>query len=98
MLLHGRVLGRLMTDVDSQTLVRHIGLSWSQQIRQTEEQVGRQHQGMDRPGVRQVPEGSGEQGKMENTNCKIICGAPTILAVKGLMMMMTAPKTLILDI
>ena len=31
--------------------------------RQTEEEVGRQHQAMDRPGVRQVPEGSGEQGK-----------------------------------
>ena len=55
--------------------------------RQTEEEVGRQHQGMDRPGVRQVPEGSGEQGKMEKTDCKIICGAPTTLAVKGLMMM-----------
>ena len=54
-----------------------------------EEEVGRQHQGMDRPGVRQVPEGSGEQGKMEKTGCKIICGAPTTLAVKGLMMMMT---------
>ena len=25
---------------------------------------------------------------MENTGCKIICGAPTTLAVKGLMMMM----------
>ena len=57
--------------------------------RQTEEEVGRQHQGMDRPGVRQVPKGSGEQGKMEKTGCKIICGAPTTLAVKGLMMMMT---------
>ena len=56
--------------------------------RQTEEEVGRQHQGMDRPGVRQVPEGSEEQGKMEKTGCKIICGAPTTLAVKGLMMMM----------
>ena len=31
--------------------------------RQTEEEVGRQHQGMDSPGVRQAPEGSGEQGK-----------------------------------
>ena len=31
--------------------------------RQTEEEVGRQHQGMDRPGARQVQEGSGEQGK-----------------------------------
>ena len=56
--------------------------------RRTKEEVGRQHQGMDRPGVRQVPEGSGEQGKMEQTGCKIICGAPTTLAVKGLMMMM----------
>ena len=33
--------------------------------RQTEEEVGRQHPGIDRPGVQQVPEGSGEQGKME---------------------------------
>ena len=31
--------------------------------RQTEEEVGRQHQGMDRPEVCQVPEGSGEQEK-----------------------------------
>ena len=56
--------------------------------RQTEEEVGRQHQGMDRPGVRQVPESSGEQWKMEKTGCKIICGAPTTNAVKELMMMM----------
>ena len=49
--------------------------------RQTEEEVGRQHQVMDRPGVRQVPEGSGEQGKMEETGCKIICGAPTTLVI-----------------
>ena len=35
--------------------------------RRTKEEVGRQHQGMDRPGVQQVPEGSGEQGKMEKT-------------------------------
>ena len=27
-------------------------------------------------------------GKMEETGCEIICGAPTTLAVKGLMMMM----------
>ena len=39
---------------------------------------------MDRPGVPQVPEGSGEQGKMEKTGCKIICGAPTTLMVKGI--------------
>ena len=41
----------------------------------------RQYQGMDRPGVRQVPEGSEEQGKMEKTGCEIICGAPRTLAV-----------------
>ena len=51
--------------------------------RQTEEEVGRQRQGMDKPGVRQVPEGSGEQRKMEETGCAIICGAQTTLAVKG---------------
>ena len=62
--------------------------------RQTEEEVERQHQGMDRPEVRQVPEGSGEQGKMEKTGCKIICGAPTTLAVKKLMMMMMLCKYL----
>ena len=60
--------------------------------RKTEEEVGRQHQGMDRPGVRQVPEGSKEQGKMERTGCEIICGAQTTLAVKGLMMMMMIKK------
>ena len=43
----------------------------------------RQHHETDRPGVRQVPEGTGEQGKMEETGCEIICGAPTTLAVKG---------------
>ena len=51
--------------------------------RQTEEELGRQHQGKDRPGVRQVPEGSGVQGKMDETGCEIICGAPTTLTVKG---------------
>ena len=54
-----------------------------QTTRQTEEEVGRQHQGMDRPGVHQVPEGSGEQGKVEETGCKVICRAPTTPAVKG---------------
>ena len=51
--------------------------------RQPEEEVGRQHQGMDRPEVRQVPEGSEEQGKIEETGCEIICRAPETLAVKG---------------
>ena len=51
--------------------------------RQTEEEVGRQHQGMNGPGVHRVPDSSGEQGKMEETSCEIICGAPTTVAVKG---------------
>ena len=49
--------------------------------KRTKEEVGRQHQGMDRPGVRQVPEGSGEQRKMKETGYEIIFGAPTTLAV-----------------
>ena len=44
-------------------------LAWhserGKKTRQTEEEVGRQHQGMDSPEVRQVPEGSGEQRQME---------------------------------
>ena len=51
--------------------------------RQREEEVGRQRQGMDRPRVHQVPEGNGEQGKMEEACCEIICGAPVALTVKG---------------
>ena len=56
--------------------------------KQTEEEVGRQQQRMDTPGVRQVPEGSGGQGKMEKTDCEIIFGEQTTLAIKRLMMMM----------
>ena len=51
--------------------------------KQTEEEVGKQHQGMDWPGVHQVPEDSGEQGKTEESGCEIICGVPTALVVKG---------------
>ena len=61
----------------------HLASEREKKTGQTEEAVGRQHQGMDRPGVRQVPEGSGEQAKMGETGCEIICGAPTTLAVKG---------------
>ena len=38
-----------------------------------------------RPWVCQVPAGSGEQGKMEEIGCEVICGAPTTLAVEGWM-------------
>ena len=52
--------------------------------RQTEKkkEVGKQHQGIDRPGGHQVPEGYGEQRKMEETGCEIIRGAPTAPDVK----------------
>ena len=46
--------------------------------------MGRQHQGMDRPGVRQVPEGSGEQGEMEEIGCEIICGPTNDPRGKGI--------------
>ena len=49
----------------------------------SEEEEGKQHQEMDRPGVRQFAESSGKQGKMEDTGGEIICGAPTTLSVKG---------------
>ena len=40
---------------------------------------------MDRPGVRQIPEGNWKQREMEGTGCETICGAPTALAVQGWM-------------
>ena len=73
-------------------LARH---SEREKTRQTEEEVRKQHQGMDRSGARQVPEGSGEQGKMEGKKkkkkkkqqqklvAKIFFCAPKTLAVKG---------------
>ena len=57
-------------------------------IRQTEEEVGRQHQGMDRPGVRQVPEGSGEQGKNGENWLQNHLWRPNDPRGLGLMMMM----------
>ena len=49
----------------------------------TKEEVGRQRQGMDRPGVCQVPGGRGGQRKLEKTGCEVVCGVPETLAVKG---------------
>ena len=47
--------------------------------KQTEEEVGRQHQGMDRPGIRQ----KGKWRKLAGTGCEVICGAPATPAVQG---------------
>ena len=51
--------------------------------RQTEEEVGRQHQGMEKAWRSTSPRGQWGTGKMEETGCEVICGAPTTLAVKG---------------
>ena len=56
--------------------------------------AGRQHQEIDRPGVRQAQEGSEAQRKMEETGCEIICGAPRTLVVEGQMMTMTITSLL----
>ena len=45
--------------------------------RKTEPEVGRQHQAIDRPGDRQIPEGSEEERKMEETGCEVICDFTT---------------------
>ena len=40
-----------------------------------DQEVGRQHQGMNRPGVRQVPEGSGEQNKKKR---RLVVKSPVV--------------------
>ena len=45
--------------------------------RQTEKEVIRQDQEMDRPGVLEIPEGSGEQRKNGGNGCEVIRCAPT---------------------
>ena len=64
-------------------LARHI--ERGKKTRRTEEEAGRQHQGMDTPRVRQVPEGSGKQRKIEETGCEIVCDALRTPAVKEYM-------------
>ena len=68
----------LLTIVKSEVVRTCLSFIWSGQnhlarhsergksTMQTEEKVGRQHQEMDRPGIRQIPEGSGEQENGEN--------------------------------
>ena len=65
------------------------------QLKGEEDKADRERGGKttSRNGVRHVPEGSREQGKMEKTGCNVICGAPMTFAVKGLMMMMMIMMT-----
>ena len=71
---------------DQKHLARHS--ERGTKTRQTGEEVGRQQQGNGQAWSSASPRGQWRTGKMEKTGCKIICGAPTTLAVKGLMMMM----------
>ena len=70
---------------DLMTIVKRRKLQWCGHVSRSSglARTILQHQGRDRPGVRQVPEGGGEQGNMEETGCDIICGARATLAVKG---------------
>ena len=61
------------------------------------ETVRNQHPGMDRPGVWQVPEDSGEHGRMQKTGRKASVTNPMTLTVKGLMMMMMMMMTMIMN-
>ena len=67
-------------------LARHV--ERGKKTRQTEEEVGRnirEWTGLEFGKSQRAVE---NRGKWKKTGCKIICGAPTTLAVKGLMMMM----------
>ena len=62
-------------------LARHT--DGGKKTRQTEKEVGRQHQETNWPGVCKAPKGSGEPREMEETGCEVICGGQTTLTVKG---------------
>ena len=49
------------------------------QIKRREDNI---REWMDRPGVRQTPDGSGEQKKMKETGYEVICGAPMTPVVR----------------
>ena len=54
--------------------------------------MGRQHQRMDRRRVHQVQKGNREQGKIDETGCEIICGAPKTLTVRRQMIIIMKDK------
>ena len=56
-------------------------------MRKTAEDVGGQHQRVDRPGLLRDTKGGRRQAEVEISGCEVIGGAPTTLRVKGLMMM-----------
>ena len=68
---------RIFPDLMNGLSARHSERGKRTRRTEKKKEVGRQHQEMDRPGVRQVPDGSGEQRKPEETGCEVSCVAPT---------------------
>ena len=75
-------------------LARHREIG--KKTRRTKEEVGRQHQGKDRPEIGKTQRAV-ENREIQKTGCKIICGALTTLEVKGLMISMMMKKRLLLS-
>ena len=57
-------------------------------MRKTGEEMGGQHQRVDRPGLLRDTKGGRRQTEVETAGCEVIGGVLTTLRVKGLMMMM----------
>ena len=86
----GHVRGGFLTTVQRLKLQWHYHVFRSSGLAKTILQgtvKGGRRQGRQRKrledNIHQVPEGSGERGKMEETGCEIICGAPMTLTVKA---------------
>ena len=60
----------------------------SKKNRKTEEELGGQHQRVDRPGILTDTKGDRRQAEVETADCEVIGGVPTTLRDKELMMMM----------
>ena len=75
----------MVTSQDHQARRRQFcrGDGRSKKAREIEQEIGRQHQRIDRTGVWRFPDGNGRQGKLERYCCNFICGAPKIEKFKG---------------
>ena len=89
--VHAKIQQAIPPHKDLLTIIKRRKLQWYGHVSHSSDlaktilqgTVKGERLGMDRPGVRQVPKGSGEQRKIKDTDCETICGAPTTLAIKG---------------
>ena len=81
--VHAKIQQTTEPHKDLLTIVKRQKLQWYGHVSRSSGLAKTILQGTVKGGRRQ-----GRQGKMEKTGCKIICGAPTTLVVKGLMMIM----------